>query len=96
MAAVGRARQKAESPIKSPLPSALYVQASEKESSQISTVRQKLMFTNINYPSKIDIHKYQLSVKRSYSHMSFLPKVDIHKVDMKSVSNLCEIPVKSL
>ena len=30
MAAVGRARQKAESPIKSPLPSALYVQASEK------------------------------------------------------------------
>ena len=31
MAAVGRARQKAESPIKSPLSSALYVQASEKE-----------------------------------------------------------------
>ena len=30
MAAVGRARQKAESPIKSPLPSALYVQASER------------------------------------------------------------------
>ena len=38
MAAVGRARQKAESPIKSPLPSALYVQASEKDIDNVKRI----------------------------------------------------------
>ena len=38
MAAVGRARHKAESPIKSPLPSALYVQASEKDIDNVKRI----------------------------------------------------------
>ena len=38
MAAVGRARHTAESPIKSPLPSALYVQASEKDIDNVKRI----------------------------------------------------------
>ena len=51
-----------------------------------------MMFTNINYPSKIDIHKYQLSVKRYFSHMNFYQKLKFTKL----IQNPYPIPVKSL